>query len=81
MEDSTTTRPDGETTMPRGKGAEMTTTADLLDQRPTSEVEDLDALHAVRAHRPVVVRRLVERGLSPAAIDQILPGWSEFTEG
>ena len=73
-------RPDGEATMPRGKVHADMTTAHLLDDRPSGEAGEAAALDAVRAHRSDVVRRLLDRGLSPAALDQILPGWSELAD-
>lgn len=53
------------------------TTSHLLDEHPAGQDEDIDM---VRAHRPDVVRRLLARGLSPATLDQILPGWSELAD-
>lgn len=53
------------------------TTSHLLDEHPAAQDEDIDM---VRAHRPDVVRRLLARGLSPATLDQILPGWSELAD-
>lgn len=41
---------------------------------------DAEARDAVRAHRPDVVRRLRERGLSPEAIERLLPGWSDLLD-
>lgn len=73
-------RPDGEATMPRGKVRADMTTANLLDRQSPVEDASTDALDAVRAHRPDVVRRLLARGLSPSALEQILPGWSEFAD-
>lgn len=61
----------------RGKVHEDMTTSHLLDEHPAGQDEDLDM---VRAHRPDVVRRLLARGLSPATLDQILPGWSELAD-
>ena len=73
-------RPDGEATMPRGKVHADMTTAYMLEDHPSSEAGGTAHLDAVRAHRPDVVRRLLARGLSPAALDQILPGWSELAD-
>lgn len=73
-------RPDGETTMPRGKVHADMTTAHLLDDGPSVEPGEAAPLDAVRAHRSDVVRRLLDRGLSPATLEQILPGWSELAD-
>lgn len=53
--------------------------ADLPDDVPGSDA-DAEARDAVRAHRPDVVRRLLERGLSREAIERLLPGWSDLLD-
>lgn len=55
--------------------------ADAPDPVPGPDAEaDADARDAVRAHRPDVVRRLRERGLSREAIERLLPGWSDLLD-
>lgn len=47
---------------------------------PEADRDDAPEDDPVRAHRPEVVRRLLERGLSREAIERILPGWSDLLE-
>lgn len=55
--------------------------ADAPDDLPESDSDaDAEAGDAVRAHRPDVVRRLLERGLSHEAIERLLPGWSDLLD-
>lgn len=56
------------------------TTANMIDDGTPGGVGQTAPLDPVRAHRPEVVRRLLDRGLSPAALEQLLPGWSELAE-
>lgn len=55
--------------------------ADAPDDVPGPDADaDAEARDAVRAHRPDVVRRLLERGLSREAIERLLPGWSDLLD-
>ena len=65
--------------MPRGKVPADMITTHLLEGRPAMD-DDATTDDPVAAHRPVVVRRLLARGLSPDALDQILPGWSQLAD-
>ena len=48
------------------------------DQTVVAPPRPSDLGDAVRAHRAVVVRRLLSRQITAAAIDHILPGWSDY---